>query len=231
MATATAQRRLAIRRSGFRMGDDLIQRLRRHSVDLGVIAFARDALESGQTVETTVRRLRALGLCPPAFFDEDIWQDVAPTDVSPAPRPPPLRPLNLQLGWGVFASIMLAGWIIDYSHGKGWMAWAGAALLIPLFWQACRILWRVSLDLLQAWWRGGWRTDLVMAACLVAVVGCVWPQTGIWDSAVSRPAPQISEAPRPVSVVLNPQHPEADYEALPSGTRFIGPDGLLRQKP
>jgi hypothetical protein len=63
-----------------------------------------------------------------------------------------------------------------------------------------------------------------MAAGLVAAVGCVWPRTGIWDNA-------ISEAPRPVSVVLNPQHPEADYEALPSGMLYTGPDGVTRRKP
>ena len=61
------------------------------------------------------------------------------------------------------------------------MAWAGAAVLIPLFWRACRILWRVSLDLLQAWWRGGVWADAIIAAGLVAVVGWLWPSAGIWD--------------------------------------------------
>jgi hypothetical protein len=31
-------------------------------------------------------------------------------------------------------------------------------------------------------------------------------------------------------VTLNPASPDADYDKLPSGTRFIGPDGLIRVK-
>jgi hypothetical protein len=48
--------------------DDLIGRLQRWRVDPAVIAYARDAIASGQTTETTVRRLRALDLCPQGFL-------------------------------------------------------------------------------------------------------------------------------------------------------------------
>ena len=60
-------------------------------VDPAVIAYARDALASGQTVEATVRRLRALGLCPPGFFDAYDWQDIVrePHATAQPPRPPP----------------------------------------------------------------------------------------------------------------------------------------------
>ena len=32
-------------------------------------------------------------------------------------------------------------------------------------------------------------------------------------------------------IVLNREHPDADYAALPSGARFLGPDGVNRRKP
>jgi hypothetical protein len=76
--------------------DDLIQRLRLCGVEAGVIDYARDAIASGETRETTIQRLRALGLCPQGFFDECDWHDVetpgdGPRAATPHP-PPPIRP-------------------------------------------------------------------------------------------------------------------------------------------
>lgn len=74
------------------------------------------------------------------------------------------------------------------------------------------------------------------AFCIVAIIG-LWPQTGILDRLLKEHpewAPQFDAKSGPgaaarvvgTPVILN----EADYEALPSGTRYIGPDGLTRQK-
>ena len=70
--------------------DDLIQR-RLWGVESAVIDYARDAIASGEPRETTIRRLRALGLCPDEFFDECDRQNVDHT-APPAPAAPPHSP-------------------------------------------------------------------------------------------------------------------------------------------
>ncbi len=47
-------------------------------------------------------------------------------------------------------------------------------------------LWIATKSLWLAWWRGGWVADAAAAFSIVAVIGCVWPQTGIWDNAAGR---------------------------------------------
>jgi hypothetical protein len=72
----------------------------------------------------------------------------------------------------------------------------------------------------KAWWRGGWAADVVAALLIIAAIGLIWPQTGILDGWVH----SARQAAPPV--ILS----EADYQALPSGTLYIGPDGLSRRK-
>jgi hypothetical protein len=119
---------------------------------------------------------------------------------------------------------------------------AGAALCVP-----AKTLW-------LAWWRGGWAADVVAAFVIVAAIGVIWPQTGIWDSWVHRAAPLRAIATAPpipdaaptapqahylgspgssarYAIVLGRYRQREDYDALPSGAWYMGNDRMAQQKP
>jgi hypothetical protein len=234
--------------------DDLIERLQRSRVDPAVIAYARDAIDSGQTTEATVRRLRALGLCPKEFFDAYDWQDVARRpQVTPQPPAPPSQGMSL----GTKSLLQRVGLFLAYVliligckiFGPSALIFA-APLAIAVLLMIAGGLWITLKGVVTAWWRGGFWADVAMAAGIIAVIGFLWPSLGIWDNAAGRRlfgpifnqsdpelAPQFDAkygagpATRAMAldappVILN----EADYDALPSGTLYIGRDGLSRRK-
>jgi hypothetical protein len=55
----------------------------------------------------------------------------------------------------------------------------------------------------------------------------IGPEAQAAAARVAGRAPRAAGAP----VTLNPANPDADYAALPSGAKFIGPDGHVRTKP
>ena len=109
--------------------------------------------------------------------------------------------MELVYVWGGLAAIFA---LIALGRAVPWTVDALALIVgVPVFaglaWVAAMLLWLP----LRAWWRGGWWSNIVLAAFIVAVIGCIWPQTGIWDNPVGRwffgsltPAPVISERGR-----------------------------------
>ena len=79
---------------------------------------------------------------------------------------------------------------------------------------------------------------MLMATAILAVIGCLWPSFGICDNAAGRwligrrqGASVAAANSKRALIVLNREHPDADYAALPSGARFLGPDGVNRREP
>jgi hypothetical protein len=168
-----------------------------------VLHYARDAIASGETRETTIRRLRALGLCPQGFFDECDWHVLDPLDEARTNQPPPRRATgwvgpskrNLLIVAGLYVVIAIA---LALRH-----TWIGAVL---------------GTALVAAW----------LVPSLATAVGGLWLTlaTALWHGSDAAD-PNARHAP----VTLNPQNPNADYDKLPSGTVFVGPDGVTRRKP